>query len=578
MTAEKSPWRSASVYQIYPWTFNEDKQRNPQRGHGSIRGITERMAYLKNELGADAIWLSPFYPSPMVDGGYDVSDLTNVHPDLGTIEDFDEMMERAHELGIRVMVDFVPNHTSDKHEWFEKSRRREPGFEDWYIWHAGKRDEHGNLIMGEDGRPVIPNNWASVFSMPNRHKRDRGEMPWLQPHDWTPPISQWKWDDVRGEYYLHSFAPEQPDLNWSNPEVRTAMTSAMKFWLDKGVDGFRVDAVNHIGKDMHLPDEGINTSYSEEWNDNPYDQLQRYHSADYPSALHKYVWEMTQIVKDEKYSGRDIRYILEAYIGESQLRDLDAVAPETANTFNFGRMLLDWNARHHKIQLDYYYSRLAKLAVGNQVNGNHDNSRLANRLGDERARTAFIVNLFLPGMTFIYNGEELGLHDANIPEDRMQDPNGFRDPERTPIIWDDSQVNGGFSNASYEDLWLPTNGDDMNLSLARQKRDASSSFNLYKSALRLHHDLAAAQNGRYTSHYTDNGDVLAYGREHDGEPSMMVLANFSNYEQTVKVEDSLFVVGKIALSSVTVTENQHNVDLRAGVKLAPNEAVVVTPL
>lgn len=562
----KTHWKQSVVYQIYPWSFNEDKDRSPQRGHGSIKGIAEKIPYLKDELGVDAIWLSPFYPSPMKDGGYDISSFVDVHPDLGTIEDFDDMMDTAHHHGIRVMVDFVPNHTSDQHEWFQKSRRREEGFEDWYIWHPGHTDENG------ERHP--PNNWACVFSMPNRQARDRGEMPWLQPHDWTPAISAWQWDDVRGEFYMHSFAVEQPDLNWSNPYVREAMKDAMRFWLDKGVDGFRVDAVNHTGKNMEFPDEQINTAYNEEWCENPYDQVLRYNSADYPEALHKYVWEMCQVLKDEKYIGRDLRMVLEAYIGESQLRDLDAIAPAYASTFNFGRMLLDWHMHNHRIQLDYYYNRLNKNAVGNQVNGNHDKPRLASRMGDERAREAVVVNLFLPGMSFIYNGEELGLHDAEIPQDRIQDPNGLRDPARTPIIWDDTQSNGGFSDADPKDLWLPTNHSDMHLSLTRQKQDSKSSFMLYKAANRLHHELAPIQHGTYMSLHTDNDYVLAYGRNHQ-DSCVVVVSNFSDHEQHAKIIESPFVIGNAVLSSVTVLDNQQNVDLRAGIKLAPYEALVI---
>lgn len=562
----KTRWKQSLVYQIYPWTFNEDEGRTPQRGNGSIKGIAEKMPYLKNELGVDAIWLSPFYPSPMKDGGYDISNLVDVHPDLGTIEDFDEMMAAAHQYDIRVMVDFVPNHTSDQHEWFQKSRRREEGYEDWYIWHSGHIDEKG------ERHP--PNNWACVFSIPNRQARDRGEMPWLQPHDWTPPISAWQWDDVRGEFYMHSFAVEQPDLNWSNPYVREAMKDAMRFWLDKGVDGFRVDAVNHTGKNMEFPDEQVNTAYNEEWSENPYDQLLRYNSADYPEALHKYVWEMSQVLKDERYAGRDLRMVLEAYIGESQLRDLDAIAPVYANTFNFGRMLLDWHMHNHRIQLDYYYSRLNKNAIGNQVNGNHDKPRLASRMGDERARTAIVVNIFLPGMTFIYNGEELGLHDAKVPQERIQDPNGLRDPERTPFIWDDGQQNGGFSKAEPHDLWLPANEADMHLSLARQKQDSKSSFSLYQAANRLHRELPVVQEGSYVSYHTDNDYVLAYGRSYE-ENHVIVLANFSDHQQQVKVAESPFVIGKVVLSSITVADNQKNVDLRAGVALAPYEALVI---
>lgn len=568
MTSQQSIWRQAAVYQIYPWTFNEDKGRDPQKGHGSIKGITEKIPYLRNDLGVDAIWLSPFYPSPMADGGYDISNFKDVHPDLGSLDDFDELIHVAHEHDIRLMVDFIPNHSSIEHEWFQKSRRREDGFDDWYIWHPG--------IIGDDGERRVPNNWPSVFSIPNRKARDRGEMPWLQPHDWTPPISQWQWDDVRHEYYLHSFAVEQPDLNWSNPLVREAMKDAMRFWLDRGVDGFRVDAVNHIGKNMELPNEEVNTAYSEQWCENPYDQLLRHNSADYPETLHSYIWEITQVLKDEQYEGRDLRMVLEAYIGESQLRDLDAIAPDVASTFNFGRFYLDWSAGHHKIQIDYYYSRMHKTAVGNQVNGNHDKMRVATRLGEDFARSAAITNLFLPGMTFIYNGEELNLRDGEIPPERMQDPNGLRDPQRTPMIWDADQLNGGFSNADPADLWLPMNQNDMDRPAAVQMTQSKSTFALYREALKLCHNIPAVRYGAYVPMHSDNHHVFVYGRKAD-DGAAIVLMNFTREQQHVRIPDTDFVIGESILSSNNVCDALGRVDVRAGITLEPAEALVIRP-
>ena len=568
MTSQKSRWRQAAVYQIYPWTFNEDKSRNPQRGHGSIKGIAEKIPYLRNDLGVDAIWLSPFYPSPMADGGYDISHFTDIHPELGTLEDFDELVRVAHEHDIRLMVDFIPNHSSNEHEWFEKSRRREDGFEDWYIWHPG--------IIGDDGERRVPNNWASVFSIPAKKARERGEMPWLQPHDWTPPISQWQWDDVRQEYYLHSFAVEQPDLNWSNPYVREAMKDAMRFWLDRGVDGFRVDAVNHIGKNMDLPNEDVNTAYSEEWMENPYDQLMRHNSADYPEALHSYVWEMAQVLKDERYDGRDLRMVLEAYIGEAELRDLDAVAPGVASTFNFGRFYIDWSAMHHKIQIDYYYTRLQKTAVGNQVNGNHDKMRVATRLGEDFARTAAVMNLFLPGMTFIYNGEELNLRDGEIPPERMKDPNGLRDPQRTPMVWDQNQPNGGFSNANPDDLWLPTNQQDMDRSAEIQKSQPKSTLSVYREALKLCRRLDAVQHGAYEPVHRDNDNVFVF-RRHTDDDEAVVLVNFTREPQHVRLNETDFVIGESVLLSNNVRESLGRVDIRAGITLEPTEVLVIIP-
>lgn len=568
---QSSTWQNAVVYQIYPWTFAEDSAREPQLGHGSIRGIEERLPYLE-ALGVNAIWLSPFYPSPMVDGGYDIADFKNVHPLLGTLDDFDALVKSAHAKHIRLMVDFIPNHSSDKHEWFEKSRRREEGYDDWYIWHPGSVDEHG------EHQP--PNNWASVFSIPNRKARERGELHWLHEHEWTPPISAWTWDDVRQEFYLHSFAVEQPDLNWSNPYVREAMKDAMRFWLDRGVDGFRVDAINHIGKNMDLPDEDVNTAYNEEWYENPYDQLQKFQSCNYPQTLHEYIWEMCQVLKDESYEHRDLRMILEAYMGESDLRDIDAIAPEVASTFNFGGLLASWDAGSRKIQMDYYYERLLPSAVANQVNGNHDKPRLASRLGDNGARAAAVLNLFLPGMRFIYNGEELGLEDADIPAWRLQDPNGLRDPERTPIPWDDTLPNAGFSRADPKDLWLPANQADAHKAVMRQKQHDTSSLSLYRAAIRLTHELPAAQNGTYVPLHTDNDQVLAYGRQdEEAGDELVVLVNFSRDKQgSVRVSDSHFVIGEQVLSSLAVEQNTHRVDIRAGVALEPDEVLVIKKL
>lgn len=566
MTSQKSPWREAVVYQVYPWTFNENEAREPQRGNGSILGIAERIPYFK-ELGIDAIWISPPFKSPMVDGGYDISDYRDIHPDLGTLQDLDELIRLTHEQGIRLMLDFVPNHTSDQHEWFQKSENRQEGFEDWYIWHSGIVDENGNR------QP--PNNWGSVFSIPNKKARERGEMPELGEDDITPLISAWRWNENRNEFYLASFAKEQPDLNWSNPMVRNAMFDTMRFWFDRGVDGLRVDVANHLGKNMQLTNEEMNTSYHEDVDENPYDQLDKHQSCGHPLEMHQYIWEMGQVLKEEQYRGRDLRLILEAYMGESELRDIDHIIPEVANSFNFVLMRLDWKAIDHKILTDVYYAGQHRDGVGNQVNGNHDNTRIASKLGDNRARAATVKNLFLPGMRFIYNGEELGLHDAvDIPVDRLQDPNGLRDPERTPMIFDDTKPNGGFSNADPAQLWLPLNQNDMHLSVERQRHDPKSQFTLTRLAIELCKALPAVQQGEYVPIDTNNDDVFAYKRIFENDEAI-VMTNFSNEQQKVFIGEDNFVIGKAVLSSIDVQEAIRQVDLRSGVLLQPDEAIVV---
>jgi alpha-glucosidase len=565
MTSRKSPWREAVVYQIYPWTFNEDGERD-QRGHGSLKGIIEKLDYL-HDLGVDAIWLSPFYDSPMVDGGYDIRDYTAIHPDFGNMTDFEAMVNACHERGIRVMVDFIPNHSSDKHQWFEKSRNREPGFEDWYIWHPGNMDENGERTP--------PNNWASVFSASNRKARDRGEMPWLSDGDWTPYVSAWTYDDTRGEYYLHSFAKEQPDLNWSNVFVREAMKEVIRFWMRKGVDGFRVDAINYVGKNMEFPDEEINKTYSEDTFYNPFDQLRRYNASGYPDALHQYVWELCEVLKEEEFMGRDLRMVLEAYMTESELYRLDTIAPGIATTFNFGAMSLDWDAAHHKKQTDYYYTRLVPTAVGNQVNGNHDRPRLATRLGDRRARTAAVMNLFMPGMRFIYNGEELGFHNADLPDEKLIDRHEYRDGERTPMVWDDTRRNAGFSDADTDKLWLPMNTVDYPLAAARQSGDQRSSYVLYRMAIRLCRQLTAVQQGVYVPYESSNPHVFVYGRRHETQ-EIVVLVNFSSDEQTAIIDDIGHQSGQKILSSITVSDvDARIVDIARGLVLQPDEAIVV---
>lgn len=328
---------------------------------------------------------------------------------------------------------------------------------------------------------------------------------------------------------------------------------------------------------MELLDEEVNTAYNEAWYENPYDQLLKHQSCNYPQTLHEYVWEMCQVLKDEAYEERDLRMILEAYMGESDLRDIDAIAPEVASTFNFGGLLASWDANSRKIQMDYYYERLLRDAVANQVNGNHDKSRLVARLGDNGARVAAVLNLFLPGMRFIYNGEELGLDDADVPPWRLQDPNGLRDPERTPMPWDETQPNVGFSRADPGDLWLPTNSADAYKSVMRQKQHEKSSLSLYKAAIRLCHELPAAMTGGYVPLRTDSDQVLAYGREDDETgDKLVVLVNFTrNKQASVKVLDSHFVIGGVILSSANVEQANRRVDLRAGVTLDSDEAIVI---
>lgn len=568
MVNQKSSWHEAVVYQVYPWTFYEDSKRHPQKGNGTIRGIIDKLPYLKQDLGVDAIWVTPFYKSPLLDGGYDITDHKGVHEELGTLKDVEDLIKSAHDINVKVMFDIAVNHTSNQHEWFEKSRKKKDGYDDWYIWHSGRTDEQGNRLP--------PNNWGSVRSKLNKKARARGEMPNLKPEDNTPYVSAWQWDDERGEFYLRSFAKEQPDLNWSNPDVREAMKDIMRFWLNKGVDGFRVDAVNYIGKNMQFPDEGMNTAYTEEEFDNPYDQLLRENSCNFPDTLHAYVREICQVLREEQYASGDQYLILEAYMGESELRELNDIDPEVASTFNFGAMRLGWGATIRKIQMDSYYTKLPQMSIGNQVNGNHDNPRIATALGDVQSRSAFFLNIFLPGMNFIYNGEELGLHNAFVPPDRIRDPEGLRDDFRTPIIWDDALPNAGFSNAEVDKLWLPVNENDYSISLTKQFNDPKSTFQLYKHAIRLNRELPALKDGEYIPLKTNNEYILAFGRSY-GDDEVVVIVNFSPYVQHTDLIGNDFASARTVLSSINVIDDPRDLNLEAGIHIKANEAIVIIP-
>lgn len=511
----------------------------------------------------------------MVDGGYDIQDYTDINPDLGTLDDFEELRDKCHEAGIRLMIDLVPNHTSSEHEWFKKSENREDGYDDWYIWHPGEIDENG------ERHP--PNNWGSVFSIPMKRAREKGGMPQLRDDEWTPYISAWRWNETRQEYYLAEFAREQPSLNWSNKNVRDAIKEVMRFWLRRGVDGFRVDVLNHLGKNMQLLDEAVNSSYNERDYDNPYDQLDTAQSIAHFPEQELYTKELAGVADEHEFKNRDIHMIFEAYSGEEILHRIDRIAPHVGATFNFTLFRLPWSddVTVRKLIIDAYYEGIAKGGIGNHVNGNHDNSRLASRIGDTAARSA-MYTFFLPGMKFIYNGEELGLHDYDVPNDRVKDPNGLRDPYRTPMIFDDTKPNSDFSYVDDNDLYLPINHHDVKAGLAanKQRTDPRSTLSLAKAVIHLSKTLPAIEHsGSYIKCDTDNASVFAFGRRHKDE-ELLVAVNFSSREQSATITGNGFVMAKRILSSYEVEDfgdDSQELNILDGLTLRPNEMVVIIP-
>jgi alpha-glucosidase len=464
-------WKTAVVYQIYPRSFADGN------GDGvgdlvGIRGDLDHLAW----LGVDAVWLSPVFRSPMKDFGYDVEDYRDVDPLFGSLADLDGLIADAHARGLRVLLDWVPNHTSDRHPWFVESRRsRTSPKRDWYVW----RDPR------PDGGP--PNNWAAAFPAG------------------TPA---WTLDPATGQYYLHQFLPEQPDLDWSNPEVVAAMHDVVRFWLDRGVDGFRVDVVHGIGKDPALPDD-------------PPERAGIPHTVmnEHPST-HAHLRALRRLVDghpgDRVLVGEVYQFFApahERYFGDGDELHLVFELPAV--------ILVGWDATAWRERIASVEARFGPLgAWPTWVLSNHDTPRHRSRFGSEaRARAAAVLLLTVRGTPFLYAGEELGLEDAVVPEARRVDPGG-RDGCRAPLPWDAAPPHG-WPGA---EPWLPWPPDPAGRSVERMRADAASILHLYRRLLRLRRATPALREGDVVLRDAAP-DVLAFERRHAGD-RWLVLVNF----------------------------------------------------
>ncbi len=475
-------WQSGVIYQVYPRSF----QDSDGDGIGDLEGIRGRLDDLV-WLGVDAIWISPFYPSPMVDFGYDISDYTDVDPQFGDLAAFDRLLAEAHQRELRVILDLVPNHTSDRHAWFVESRRdRASVRRDWYLW----RDP------APGGGP--PNNWMSEFGG-----------------------SAWTLDEATGQYYYHAFAPEQPDLNWRNENVRKAMFDVMRFWLDRGVDGFRVDVMWHMLKDAEFRDNPPNPDYVE-GSVSPYQRLIPAYSTDQPE-VHDVVAQMRAVL--EEYDERLM--IGEIYLPVDRLIDYYGVDGQGAHLpFNFHLISTPWDARELEAMIDRYEGALPDHAWPNWVLGNHDQKRIATRVGPAQARVAAMLLMTLRGTPTIYYGDELGLRDVEIPPELVVDVRETmvpgrglgRDPQRTPMQWDES-ANAGFTTGQ---PWLPLAADAAEHSVDAQRSDPRSMLCLYHQLLKLRRSEPALAIGSYAP-LPATGSLLAYVREHGGRRLAVVL-------------------------------------------------------
>jgi alpha-glucosidase len=517
-------WKHGVVYQIYPRSFKDSNGD----GIGDLRGIIDRLDHAA-ELGVDAIWLSPFYRSPMDDFGYDVADYCDVDPIFGTLDDADALIAACHERNLRLIVDFVPNHTSDQHPWFLESRssRTNPK-RDWYFWRDPKPD-------GSE-----PNNWLANFGG-----------------------RTWTFDETTGQYYLHLFLPSQPDLNWRNPEVKAAMFDTLRFWLDRNVDGFRIDVAHMIVKDPELRDNppappghvsGIQARM-------PYDSQLHINDIAHPD-VHDVYREVRALI--DEYSDRYL-------VGEIAEHDLTKWASfygagdELHMPFNFSLMLQPWDAAAYRGSVDRIEGIVPDHAWPNHVLGNHDVTRVATRAGSaERARIAMMMLLTLRGTPTIYYGDEIGLVEASIPSDRLQDPWAFReagqgrDGCRTPMLWT-TDPDAGFGSP---DPWLPLGPLAGTTSVATQSGDPQSMLSLTKGLLDLRRATPALHRGSYRSLDGPTGCYL-YERT-DGADRIVVALNFLAEPATIDLS------GEIVLS--TRLDRSGPVD---GLEIEADEGVIV---
>lgn len=528
--SDENWWREGIFYQIYPRSF----QDSDGDGVGDLTGISQRLPYIKS-LGVDAIWLSPIFPSPMADFGYDISDYTGIEPLFGTMEDFDALLAAAHDSGLKLILDLVPNHTSDQHPWFVESRSsRDNPRRDWYVW----RDP------APDGD--VPNNWLSEFGG-----------------------SAWQFDETTGQYYYHAFLAQQPDLNWRNPQVRAAIYDAMRFWLEKGVDGFRVDVIWHLIKDAEFRDNPPNPHYVE--GRPPNEKILTQYSTDQPE-VHDVIAEMRRVT--DAYRARVL--IGEIYLPLHRLmayygNDLTGAQMP----FNFALLSTFWSARSIEKIIEDYEKALPRGAWPNWVLGNHDRPRVASRVGPEQARIAAMLLLTLRGTPTLYYGDEIGMHQVAIAPEDVRDPfeknvpgiGVGRDGCRTPMQWDLSQF-GGFSEVR---PWLPLPEDHIRENVVNLEADARSILSLYRRLIGLRKGSPTLAAGDYHP-IAAQGDLLIYRREAEGK-AVVVALNLG--PDPIAVTTSAIRFGsEILLSTFLDREGER---LEGVLDLRGNEGVIVAP-
>ena len=505
---EKQRWYKDKVfYQIWPRSFKD----GDGDGMGDLWGVCEKLDYIKS-LGCDGIWFSPIYPSPGIDCGYDIADYMDIAPEFGGMEAFKKMLSEAHARDLKIVMDLVVNHTSDEHEWFQKSRQRIEPYTDYYIWRPAR----------SDGK--LPNNWDSNFEG-----------------------KAWTWDEVRGEFYLHLFAIKQPDLNMDNPLVREEVKNILRFWLDMGVDGFREDVITYISKKEGLPDDHLFPIYKgmPNYNHGPH--------------IHEYLEEFKRDVFDHYdcftlaeaplvWPNQALKYIDEE---KGQIDMMIQFQCQTADCLFTDWMPTKFSLRRMKQAFSDWQYKLEGKAWNMLYIENHDHPRIISRYGSEKywkasGKALAVSYLFQQGTPFIYQGQEIGMSnwyptDPAMYEDvqtRWQYENteldkteeqrlhrlwrSSRDSARTPVQWDASE-NAGFTTGT---PWFYVNENYKKINVAQQEQDPDSILNFYRKAIKLRKSLDVVRRGIYREHYKLSGDLYVYSMETDTE-KLLVVCSFT---------------------------------------------------
>ncbi|EOQ90010.1 alpha amylase, catalytic domain protein [Leptospira yanagawae serovar Saopaulo str. Sao Paulo = ATCC 700523] len=536
-------WKEAVIYQIYPRSFQDSNGD----GIGDLDGITERLDYLagsKDSLGIDAIWLSPVYPSPMFDFGYDISDYEEIDPVFGTIQSFKRLLKEAHKRGIRIIMDLVVNHTSHLHPWFIESRSSvNSPKRDWYIW---KEPSHNGP----------PNNWLGAFGG-----------------------SGWEYDKRTGEYYFHSFLKEQPDLNWRNPDVEDAIFRMMKYWLDMGVDGFRLDVVNLYVKDEFFRN---NASYFMK-GPRPYDKQVHTYDRDRPE-MHGILRRMRKLLDSYSEKRMFVGEIMQDFPGNVLLPATYCGRNDELHlAFNFMFLFSSWKAERFFQIVKDFESALGEDNWPNYTLSNHDFPRHITRYekGEhtlDRAKLAACMMLTLRGTPFLYYGEEIGMKRQKVPFNKIQDPVGKRywpfhpgrDPERIPMPWDGSETTGFTTGKP----WLPLYAEASTVNVESQKQNPDSLFYTYKKLIQIRKDRKSLRKGKLKILLSADKQALYY-RRREGKEETYIFLNFSSKPVSVSYPRK-WTLNQILFSSKNRNASfELDKELDTGdLVLLPNEAVI----